>query len=80
MLKKTTPKSATPKPTANLKPQQPSAGPGNIANALQAELQKRGKATRGKESGKCSLGLFFFFSPSYANYLDDDESDDDEWN
>ena len=54
MLKKTTAKSATPKPLANPKPQ-PSASPGGIANALQAELQKRGKATRGKESGKSIL-------------------------
>lgn len=76
MLKKSTPKSATPMPPANPKPQ-PSAGPGGIANALQAELQKRGKATRGKESGKFPLDIFL---PPHANCLDDDESDDDEWN
>lgn len=56
-LKKVTPNSGPPKPSTTPKPPA-TAGPGGIANALQAELQKRAEATRGKESGKPYTHMF----------------------
>ena len=65
MLKKTTPTSEQPKlrPTPTvLKAAVPAVAAVGLAGALQAELLKREKATRGADSGKFIFSLYPHYS------------------